>query len=419
MIVPSIDLQSGRAVQLVGGERLEMDAGDPRTWAQRFTRVGTIAVVDLDGALGQGSNEEVILSLLEIGPCRVGGGIRSLESARRWLDAGVESIVLGTAAQPEFLRQLPRDRLIAALDARNDEVVVEGWRRKTGTTILQQVEALRPYVAGFLVTFVEREGRLGGTRIDAAKEIAAAAGEARVTIAGGVTTADEIAELDRIGCDAQVGMALYKKRLTLADAFAAPLVSDRPDKLWPTVVADDDGVALGLAYSSRESLSAALESGSGIYHSRRRGLWTKGETSGASQELIRVAADCDRDSLRFTVRQADPGFCHAGTRTCWGNSKGVAELARRLAKRRLDAPADSYTRRLLEDRELLHAKLQEEAAELACARTKAEIISEAADLVYFALVKLLAGGATWEQVQCELDRRQHRITRRGGEAKEA
>src|SRR5918995_1157680 len=172
-----------------------------------------------------------------------------------------------------------------ALDARHGEVVVEGWQKRTGQGVLERIAALRDLAGGFLVTFVEREGRLEGTDLDFAKEIRAAAGEVAVTIAGGITTAEEVAALDRLGCDAQVGMALYTGKLGLAEAVAAPLESDRPDGLWPTVVVDERGTALGMCYSDLESLRAAFEHGQGAYHSRARGLWVKGVTSGATQEL--------------------------------------------------------------------------------------------------------------------------------------
>ncbi len=169
MIVPSIDLMDGRAVQLVGGREKALDAGDPRPIAERFALVGEIAVVDLDAALGRGSNADVIGDLLRIAPCRVGGGIRDAPAARRWLDAGASKVVLGTAAVPEVLECLPAERVVAALDARDGEVVVDGWRRGTGRGILERMAELQGLVSGFLVTFVEREGRLGGTAWDRVK----------------------------------------------------------------------------------------------------------------------------------------------------------------------------------------------------------------------------------------------------------
>src|ERR687892_769919 len=303
MIIPSIDLQDGQAVQLIGGEKKALDAGDPLPIARCYGRVGEIAVVDLDAALGRGRNATVIEELIALAPCRVGGGVRTVEAAVSWLDRGAVSVVLGTAARPEILQALPRERVVAALDARHGEVVVEGWQRGTGRGVLERIAELRDLVGGFLVTFVEREGRLQGTDLEFAARIREAAGDTAVTIAGGVTTAEEVAALDELGCEAQVGMALYTGRLGLAEAYAAPLRSDRPDGLWPTVVVDEREVALGLCYSDLESLRAALEGRRGVYHSRSRGLWAKGETSGAIQELLRVDADCDRDALRFTVRQ--------------------------------------------------------------------------------------------------------------------
>jgi phosphoribosyl-ATP pyrophosphohydrolase/phosphoribosyl-AMP cyclohydrolase len=412
MIVPSIDLQDGQAVQLIGGEDKALDAGDPRPLAKRYGVVGEIAVVDLDAALGRGSNAAVIEDLLELAPCRVGGGIRDAARAIVWLDRGAIKVVLGTAARPEVLRELPKERLIAALDARHGEVVVEGWRKRTGHGVLERIAELRDLVGGFLVTFVEREGRLQGTDLDFAKEIRAAAGAAEVTIAGGITTADEIAELDRLGCDAQVGMALYTGRLGLAEALSAPLRSDRQDGLWPTVVVDERGVALGLCYSDLESVRAALEQGRGVYHSRSRGLWIKGATSGATQELLRIHADCDRDCLRFTVRQQPPGFCHLNTRTCWGPEGGLGALARRLTDRKISAPQGSYTARLLADPALLGAKLREEAGELAEAEGRFEVIHEAADVLYFTLATLARHDIDLADVERALDRRALKVTRR-------
>lgn len=417
MIVPSIDLQGGQTVQLIGGEKLAIEAGDPRPIAARFGRVGEIAVIDLDAALGRGSHAPLITELCARHDCRVGGGIRDEATARRWLDAGAAKIILGTAATPELLGALPRDRVIAALDARDGEVVTHGWTTRTGARIDDRIRELRPYVSGFLVTFVEREGRLGGTAMERVRPLVEAAGEARVTIAGGVTTAAEVAELDRLGADAQVGMALYSGRLKLADAFAAPLVSDRADGLWATVVVDERGTALGLCWSNAESLEAALDSGRGVYWSRKRGLWHKGRESGAVQELLRVDVDCDRDALRFTVRQHGPGFCHLGCTTCWGGARGLDALAGVLAQRSVDAPPGSYTRRLLDDRALLRAKLVEEAGELADAAEPDHVAEEAADLLYFAMVALTRAGRSLSDVEAVLDRRARRLTRRPGNAK--
>jgi phosphoribosyl-ATP pyrophosphohydrolase len=285
--------------------------------------------------------------------------------------------------------------------------------RAPGRGILERVAELKEHVGGFLVTFVEREGRMGGTDLDLARTIVEAAKPCRVTIAGGVTTAEEIRALDELGADAQVGMALYTGRLDLADAIMAPLVSDRADGLWPTVVVDERGVALGLVYSSRESVREAVGRRMGVYQSRSRGLWVKGETSGAAQDLIRIDLDCDRDSPRFVVRQRGPGFCHLDTRTCWGEDAGLGRLERTLASRKAAAPEGSYTAKLLADPALLGAKLREEAGELAEAGRREDVVWEAADVLYFTLARLAAEGIDLAEVEAHLDRRALKVSRRG------
>ena len=418
MIVPSIDIMDGQAVQLVGGKTKVLDAGDPVPLAERFRLAGEIAVIDLDASLGRGSNAEVIRELVKIAPCRVGGGIRDEDAARRWLDDGAARIILGTAAEPDLLAKLPAERVIAALDAVHGEVVIEGWQKATGRSVLERMEELRGLVGGFLVTFVELEGRLKGTALDRVEELVRTAGGARVTVAGGITGTEEIARLDRLGADGQVGMAIYTGKLHLADALAAPLSSDRPDGLWPTVVSDELGTALGLAFSSPESLREAMDTQRGVYYSRSRGeLWRKGDTSGAVQELLRIDMDCDRDALRFTVRQRGAGFCHENTWTCWGEGFGLGGLERLLARRLENAPAGSYTARLHGDSKLLEAKLLEEAGELARAAGKEEVRWEAADLIYFTLVAMARAGVSLSDVEDELERRSLRVTRSRGDAK--
>ena len=417
MIIPSIDIEGGETVQLVGGEERALSAGDPGPLARRFGRTGEVAVIDLDAARGRGSNRTLIEALLALAPCRVGGGIRDFDAAARWLDAGAHRIIIGTAAAAPLLRRLPRERVIAALDGVDGEIVVEGWQTRTGVSVLERMTEVRDHVSGFLVTFVEREGRMQGIDIEAARRLQAAAGHTRLTVAGGVRDASEVAALDALGVDVQVGMALYTGRFDVADAFAAMLRSEREDGLWPTLVRDDLGQALGLVWSSAQSLRQAIRSGRGVYQSRSRGRWEKGATSGNHQTLLRVELDCDRDALCFTVRQHGNGFCHLGTWDCFGGSNGLAALERRVLARMHEAPAGSYTRRLLDDPGLLQAKIEEEAAELAAAETPDEVREEAADLIYFAMTRLCRFGVSLASVSEVLDRRALAFTRRSGEAR--
>ena len=390
MIIPSIDLMNGNAVQLVGGKEMALDAGDPRPLAERFGRVGEIAVIDLDAALGQGNNREVILDLLNIASCRVGGGIRDVETALFWLDAGASSVILGTKAIPEVLRHLPRDRVMAALDADHGEIVVKGWTEKTGQKIHERMEVLNEYVSGYLITFVEREGRLGGTNLEQVESLVKSAKGTRVTIAGGVTTAEEIKHLDRLGADAQVGMALYTNKLPLVDAVTAPL--NLPS---PVVVTDEHGIAIALTSTDNLDLTNATDNGNSPYG-----------------PVIGMDLDKSRQSLRLRTQIDDTSIGD------WGPSRGLAALSRRLLERVQNAPEGSYTRRLLEDAELLRSKLIEEAKELAEAVDTDDVIHETADVIYFALVAAARGEVRLSEIGLCLDDRALRITRRPGNAKE-
>jgi phosphoribosyl-ATP pyrophosphohydrolase len=413
MIVPSIDIMGGRAVQLRRGKEFVLDGGDPIERLEEFSVAGDVAVVDLDAALGQGSNAELIRDLVRRGPCRVGGGIRDLDSARRWLDAGAVQIMIGTAATPELCGALPRERVIAAVDANRGEVVVEGWRKQTGVPVRERVRALAPVVGGFLFTQVEKEGEMRGFDGAAVEAVVRAAEGARVIAAGGITTPAEVAELDRLGADAQVGMALYTGKLSLGDAVAAPLQKPLPGDVWPTVVCDEAGHTLGLVWSTRESLTRAVAERRGIYWSRsRQCVWVKGGTSGNTQQLMRVDLDCDRDALRFTVRQAGVGFCHLHRRSCWESQFDLADLERTLADRMARPIPESGTARLLADPGLLGEKLREEADELAEATSSEDIVRETADVFYMALVALARGGGTLADVRAELARRHRAVTRR-------
>lgn len=203
--------------------------------------------------------------------------------------------------------------------------------------------------------------------------------------------------------------------------YASCLKTDRADGLYTTVVCTRSNEALGLVYSNKESIVAALQSGRGVYYSRsRNSLWRKGDTSGNHQTLHRIDVDCDGDALRFTVTQngdKTKAFCHLNTLTCWGEPRGLRHLEGVLQQRLVDAPAGSYTKRLFEDEELLRDKLVEEAQELSEADTKDDVAGELADVIYFAMVRAAKAGVSIDDAVMELDRRARKVTRRQGDSK--
>ncbi|KZF22075.1 tri-functional histidine biosynthesis protein [Xylona heveae TC161] len=206
-------------------------------------------------------------------------------------------------------------------------------------------------------------------------------------------------------------------KIPVADLLLANAKSDRPDGLFTTLVVDERGVALGLVYSSQESLAESLKTGRGVYQSRKRGLWYKGDSSGDIQELVSVSLDCDEDCLKYVVRQKGRGFCHLATPTCFGDYSGLSKLQKTLQERKASAPEGSYTARLFNSPQLLRAKIMEEADELCNAQTKEEVAFEAADLLYFALTKCVASGVSLEDVERSLDAKSFKVKRRKGDAK--
>jgi phosphoribosylformimino-5-aminoimidazole carboxamide ribotide isomerase len=224
MLIPSIDLQGGRIVQLVQGETLAVEATDPEPWIAKFSRFPRVQLIDLDAAKGQGDNRSMVASICARLPCRVGGGIRSIERAESMLAAGAHAVIVSSAlfraglVDVDFARALAEavgpERVIAAVDSRGGHVVIHGWRTPLSMTAVDAVRALNPYCGEFLYTHVDTEGLMRGTNMDAILAVRRAT-DRRVTAAGGITTREEIERLHAEGVDAVVGMAIYTGQLSL------------------------------------------------------------------------------------------------------------------------------------------------------------------------------------------------------------
>lgn len=231
MLIPSIDLQNGRIVQLVQGEKLAIETTDPDPWIARFSRFLRVQLIDLDAAKGHGDNGQLVTMICGRLPCRVGGGIRTIERARAVLDAGAHAVIVGSSlfrngsVDLAFAQALAdavgAERVIAAVDSRGGHVVIHGWRTLLPITPVDAVRALEPYCAEFLYTHVDTEGLMRGTDMDAILAVRRATAR-RVTAAGGITTREEIDRLDAEGVDAVVGMAIYTGQLPLDDFPARP-----------------------------------------------------------------------------------------------------------------------------------------------------------------------------------------------------
>lgn len=224
MLIPAIDLQNGHVVQLVQGEKLAIEAPDPEPWIARFSRFPRVQLIDLDAAKGQGDNRELVSSICARLPCRVGGGIRSVERASEVLADGARAVIVSSAlfrddaVDLDFARRLSNtvgpEQVIAAVDSRDGNVVIHGWRTPLSLSAVEAVRILEPYCGEFLYTHVDLEGLMQGTDLAAILAVRRATTR-RLTAAGGITTWKEIDHLDAEGVDAVAGMAVYTGQLPL------------------------------------------------------------------------------------------------------------------------------------------------------------------------------------------------------------
>jgi len=405
VIIPSIDLMGGKAVQLQQGKKRVLEREDVIGLAKKFRLYGEIAVIDLDCALGKGSNIELVKELCRIADCRVGGGIRTQEKAEELLRAGARKIIIGTKATSEFLKQFPRDRVIVAIDSKGGHVTDKGWTRKTKKGPLKLLKELEPYCCGFLYTDVDREGLMKGIDLKFIGELKSAT-KNELTAAGGIRSIDEIKALEQMNVSCQLGMSIYIGAIELTDAFMYVLDWKKNNNLIPTIVQDESGRVLMMAYSSEASLRKMFETGSGTYYSRsRKALWTKGETSGHTQEVLKVRFDCDRDTLLVTVRQKNAA-CHTGSYSCFGDKGFTLDDLYCVIKYRVENPvAGSYTSKVSAKEESIKAKIAEECQEVLEYRDRENLVWELADLTYFTMVLMAKKGITPDEVRSELWRR--------------
>lgn len=323
------------------------------------------------------------------------------------LDGGAEQVVVSSALAKDAAGVVPPERLLLLLDVNSVSTVPDKVRTSVSGAVLK-VTSIDVDFISTLRNFFSSDKQIyvwSTSAADATATTVAAVLRAKATI---ILPSSHLTLSQSL-----------EGELNIADAFLAPLTSDRPDGLFPTVVSafNQSGKALGLVYSSKQSIAESIRTGKGVYQSRKHGLWRKGETSGATQDVVSIRADCDWDSLEFQVIQHGTGFCHTGCASCFGELTGRAKLEQTLKSRRQSAPEGSYTHRLFNDAALLKSKILEEATELCDAKTPDEVAFEAADLLYFTLTLCTSKGVSVTDIEASLDKKSKKITRRPGNAK--
>ncbi|MDR1748393.1 MAG: bifunctional phosphoribosyl-AMP cyclohydrolase/phosphoribosyl-ATP diphosphatase HisIE [Spirochaetaceae bacterium] len=436
MVIASIDLKDGKVVQLKNGKEKVLERDDPEELIAEFDRYGEVAVIDLDAALGNTIkpgvtvNSGIVKKLLRSGNVRVGGGIRDVKRAKELVSLGAEKVIVGSAAflrsaegagsvntaavntaavNTAFLSELceaiGRDRVIVSVDAIHGKIAVKGWTESSGIDLIEGARAVEQYASELLFTCVEREGCMTGADMELVRSLRSAV-SCRLVAAGGVSSVEEITELEKMGCDVQLGMALYTRAVSLKDAFIGCLNWEKAE-LIPVIAQSVAGEVLMMGYANRDAFEKTFDSGKLTFWSRTRNvLWTKGEHSGNHLSVVRLRADCDRDTVLATVIPAGP-VCHTGSWTCFQGSGQppytLEYLSGIIAERFSNPRPGSYTATL--DDERVREKIMEEAEELTEAGNRDEVIWEFADLLYFMNVLMYRERVSWKDILDELDRR--------------
>ena len=429
MVIASIDMKDGHVVQLKNGKDLVIQRDDADSLIADFDKYGEVAVIDLDQALrntdekGNTKNTALLKSILRRGNVRVGGGIRDVKKARELISLGAEKVIVGSAAWnpspkegesivnapflEELVKAIGKQRIIISVDSINGKIAVKGWTETVDISLIDGAKEAEKYASELLFTCVEKEGCMEGTDMESCKALRQAV-KCRVVAAGGVNTLEQITALEKMGCDVQLGMALYTGKVSLKDAFIGCLNFEKTGGMIPVIAQSVEGEVLMLGYSNKEAFEKSFDTGKLTFFSRTRNtLWTKGETSGHYLEIVKMRADCDRDTVLATVIPHG-GVCHTGSFSCFSSDpdekSSLDRLYKIISERFANPRPGSYTATL--DDKRVREKVMEEAEELTDdAESKDDIIWEAADLLYFVSVLMYKEGVSWKDVCDELDRR--------------
>ncbi|MBR0495405.1 MAG: phosphoribosyl-ATP diphosphatase, partial [Treponema sp.] len=282
MVIASIDMKDGSVVQLKNGKDLVLKRDDADSLISDFNKYGEVAIIDLDQALrntdekGNTKNTPLLKSLLRKGNVRVGGGIRDVKKARELISLGAEKVIIGSAAwnpspkagesvlNEEFLKELcekiGKQRVIISVDSIQGKIAVKGWTETVDIPLIEGAKQAEKYCSELLFTCVEKEGCMQGTDMEACKALREAV-SCRVVVAGGVNTLEQIVELEKLGCDVQLGMALYTGKVNLKDAFIGCLNFEKVDGMIPVIAQSPSGEVLMMGYSNKEAFEKSFATG--------------------------------------------------------------------------------------------------------------------------------------------------------------
>ncbi len=330
MIYPCIDLEGGEVVQLVRGQKKGIEIAENYIeMAEKFAEAGlTINVIDIDAAKGKGNNVKAIEEIVQKVDARVGGGVRDADKAKELIDIGAKKVIFGTAAFDEngldygFLgsteEAIGKDKMVSALDVKDEKVAVKGWQETIDMDPLLVVSGLEEYCSEIQCTCVDKEGMMQGTYPKLFGSVKDKT-DLKVTAAGGITTLDDVEGLEKIGVNSVIGMSFYTGKISLDEVVEYNQLDFVKNKgLIPTIIQNIDRDVLYLQSTDREALRKMRETGTVWRYSKSQDrLLQVGSESGKIEYVEEIFKNCYEDNLLIKVRQEKNFACHEGYATCF------------------------------------------------------------------------------------------------------
>jgi phosphoribosyl-ATP pyrophosphohydrolase len=428
-VIPTIDISKGRAVLVCQGKVMK-DNGDPLDRAKFLSITSDFQVVDLDRAMEDGDNSEIIKKISSKYPCYVAGGIRNLQIASEYLNNNAKRVVISTAANTDLLSKIASNRCIVAFDIdQNFNLLYRGRKEITNKKIFDKILELKNYLSFISVTFHYTEGLGKGSDLNNLKIIKKFLLEnnlkIKLAVAGGINSLDQINEIIDMGVIPQFGLGLWGGTFSLGEIYSSIMNYEMMNKyyifkdmpiLFPCVIIKSDGTPLGLTYTDARGIQESIDHRKCVFYSRdRKQKWVKGETSGNTQNILHVAVNCDRTCLLYIVEGGD--FCHLNSISCFGGfnhpAKGSLLFLENIIKKNINSSdPNSYTKKIFGNHSQILSKILEEVEEISYSQSKDNLVYEISDLIYFLTLYSLSKGLEVKDISNELIKKHFRINRR-------
>lgn len=403
-VIPTIDIFDKKAVLVKNGKVVEI-IGDPIELSDKLSIFGNFQVTDLNRAMENGDNQDIILQICRKYPCYVSGGIKSFDDGKIFLDNNAKRISISSIAvrNPSIIKEFPSQRLILSLDIDdNYNILVKGRLQESNINIFDFINKIYHdinYIEMICVTFHNSEGCGNGIDFSKIKRIKEFLGEIdkniRLTFAGGISSREEVLKLLKFGVNVQLGEALHHGKITYGELMSSMLNEEKQHShissnnidisneiLYPVCVVKQTGKILGIVYINREALEISVNTRIATFFSRdRKSLWVKGETSGNKFTVKRISFNCDNTAIIMVVEGKN--FCHIKERngdyreSCFNffdpSKFSIAELVTKI----------SDNQRFMKDEGLIQEKLKEEVLELINSKNYDDKIHEFSDVMFF------------------------------------